>query len=151
MAPEYPESNRVEMTDSEIDRMLRDHGVGVLSFADEGVAYGIPISFGYDEERSKLYFVFLRPGDSSKKSDFAEETARASFTVWEAPSRFEWRSIVAEGELHHIEDDDWERVNEILEDNAWFPSLFSETSPMQDMLGWELRIDHCSGLQRRQA
>ncbi|WP_396610695.1 pyridoxamine 5'-phosphate oxidase family protein [Haloferax sp. S1W] len=150
MPPDFPESNRVEMTDSEIDRLLRDHGVGVLSFADDGVAYGIPISFGYDSERERLYFVFLRPGETSKKSEFAEKTARASFTVWEAPSRYEWRSVVVDGELHPLADDEWERVTDILEDNAWFPSLFSETSPMQDLLGWELRIDHRSGLQRRQ-
>ncbi|ELZ94791.1 Pyridoxamine 5-phosphate oxidase family protein [Haloferax mucosum ATCC BAA-1512] len=149
MAPDFPERNQIEMPDEEIDRILREEGVGVLSFADGDVAYGIPLSFGYDADRKRLYFVFLRPGETSKKTEFAEATDRASFTVWDAPARHEWRSVVLEGELHPIADDEWSRVQEALEDNAWYPSLFSETEPMQDILGWELRIDHQSGLQRR--
>ncbi|KAB1192460.1 pyridoxamine 5'-phosphate oxidase family protein [Haloferax sp. MBLA0076] len=148
MAPEYPESNRVGMSADEIDQLLVERGVGVLSLADDSVAYGIPLSFGYDAEMNRLYFVFLRPGETSRKVDFAEQTSRASFTVWDCPSRYEWKSVVVEGELHPIADDEWSRVNDVLADNAWYPSLFSETEPMQDMLGWELRIDHRSGLQR---
>ena len=49
------------------------------------------------------------------------------------------------------DDGDWDRVRDALEDNAWYPTLFSETEPMQDILGWELRIDSRSGLQRRRA
>ncbi|KAB1186716.1 MULTISPECIES: pyridoxamine 5'-phosphate oxidase family protein [Haloferax] len=149
MAPEYPESNRVGMSDEEVDNLLREQGVGVLSLADDGVAYGIPISFGYDAELGRLYFIFLRPGELSRKEDFAERTVRASFAVWDSPSRYEWKSVVVDGELLPIADEEWPRVNETLEDNAWYPSLFSETEPMQDMLGWELRIDHRSGLKRR--
>lgn len=151
MAPEFEESNRMEMSDDEIDQMLYERGVGVLSLADDSVAYGIPLSFGYDAERERLYFVFLRPGETSKKSDFAERTSRASFTVWDCPTRHEWQSVVVDGELHPIADDEWSRVSDTLEDNAWYPSLFSETAPMQDLLGWELRIDSRSGVQRRGA
>ena len=147
--PEFAETNRIVMPDEEIDRMLREEGVGVLSLADDGVAYGLPLSFGYDAERSKLYFVFLRPGETSRKTEFAGRTVRASFAVWQSPSRYEWQSVIVEGELHPIADDEWRHVHDVLEDNAQYPSLFSETESMQDILGWELRIDHRSGLQRR--
>ncbi|RDZ65764.1 pyridoxamine 5'-phosphate oxidase [Haloferax sp. Atlit-12N] len=151
MDPDFAQHNRIEMPSEEIDRLLREEGVGVLSLADDGVAYGIPLSFGYDAERERLYFVFLRPGESSKKTEFAERTARASFAVWNAPSRDEWESVVVDGELRRVDDGDWDRVCDVLEDNAWYPTLFSETEPMQDILGWELRIDSRSGLQRRRA
>lgn len=149
MAPEFAATNRIEMPDEEVDRILTEEGVGVLSLADDGVAYGIPLSFGYDADRSRLYFVFLRPGETSRKTEFAASTSRASFTVWQFPSHDEWQSVIVEGELHPIEDDEWSRVHDVLEDNARYPSLFSETEPMQDILGWELRIDHRSGIQRR--
>ncbi|EMA01737.1 pyridoxamine 5'-phosphate oxidase family protein [Haloferax denitrificans] len=151
MAPDFAQHNRIEMSAEEIDRLLREEGVGVLSLADDGVAYGIPLSFGYDADRERLYFVFLRPGESSKKTEFAERTARASFAVWNAPSRDEWESVVVDGELRRVDDGDWDRVRDVLEDNAWYPTLFSETEPMQDILGWELRIASRSGLQRRRA
>ncbi|ELZ58154.1 MULTISPECIES: pyridoxamine 5'-phosphate oxidase family protein [unclassified Haloferax] len=151
MAPDFAQHNRIEMPAEEIDRLLREEGVGVLSLADDGVAYGIPLSFGYDADRGRLYFVFLRPGESSKKAEFAERTARASFTVWNAPSRDQWESVVVDGELRRVDDGDWDRVRDALEDNAWYPTLFSETEPMQDILGWELRIDSRTGLQRRRA
>ncbi|WP_416838612.1 pyridoxamine 5'-phosphate oxidase family protein [Haloferax sp. DFSO52] len=148
MAPEFAETNRIVMPDEEIDRILREEGVGVLSLADDGVAYGLPLSFGYDAERNRLYFVFLRPGETSRKTAFAARTARASFTVWQFPSRDEWQSVIVDGELHLIEDQEWHHVCDILEDNAKYPSLFSETESMQDLLGWELRIDHRTGIQR---
>jgi len=151
MAPDFAQHNRIEMSTEEIDRLLREEGVGVLSLADDGVAYGIPLSFGYDAERERLYFVFLRPGESSKKTEFAERTARASFAIWNAPSRDEWESVVVDGELRRVDDGDWDRVHDVLADNAWYPTLFSETEPMQDILGWELRIASRSGLQRRRA
>ncbi|MFC7204602.1 pyridoxamine 5'-phosphate oxidase family protein [Haloferax namakaokahaiae] len=150
MVPDFAELSGTEMDDEDIARLLRDEGVGVLSLADEGVAYGIPLSFGYDEANGSLYFVFLRPGETSKKVSFAEQTERACFTVWTAASRHEWRSVVLDGTLHPIEDHDWDRVQETLGDNAWYPSLFSEVEPMQDILGWEFRIEEQSGQQSRE-
>ncbi|WP_410765681.1 pyridoxamine 5'-phosphate oxidase family protein [Haloferax sp. DFSO60] len=149
MVPDFAELSGSEMDDEDISHLLRQEGVGVLSLADEGTAYGIPLSFGYDEENNSLYFMFLQPGETSKKVAFAERTEHACFTVWEAQSRYDWRSVVLDGTLHRVEHGDWHRVEEVLGDNAWYPSLFSETEPMQDILVWEFRIDAQSGQQSR--
>jgi hypothetical protein len=140
-----------EMDDGTARAFLHDQGFGVLSLAADGEAYGIPISYGYDRETDRLYFVFLRPGERSRKERFGEATTRASFLVFDVPSREEWRTVVAEGPLRAVDDDEWSAVRDALEDNAWFPSLFAESEPMRDILGWALDIDAVSGMHSRDA
>jgi nitroimidazol reductase NimA-like FMN-containing flavoprotein (pyridoxamine 5'-phosphate oxidase superfamily) len=137
------------MDDATAKQFLHDQGFGVLSLADGGEAYGIPISYGYDREQNCLYFVFLRPGEKSKKERFSETTERASFLVFDVPSREEWRTVIATGTVRGVDDDEWPAVRDALEDNAWFPTLFSESEPMQDILGWALNVDDISGMHSR--
>lgn len=133
------------MSDRETDQFLRERGVGVLPLTDGSEAYGVPISFGYDGE-SRLFFVFLQEGERSKKVAFAEATERASLTAFAIDSKHDWRSVVVSGPLRRVADDEWDTVVGVLEDNAWYPSLFSEADPMQGFQGRELRIDEVSGL-----
>jgi hypothetical protein len=147
----FPRIQGNEMDDETARAFLRDQGFGVLSLAADGEAYGLPISYGYDRATERLYFVFLRPGETSKKERFGEATARASFLTFDVPSREEWRTVIAEGSLRRVEDDEWPAVRDALEDNAWFPSLFSESEPMQDILGWVLDIDTVTGMHSRAA
>jgi hypothetical protein len=130
---------------------LREQGFGVLSLASGGEAYGIPISYGYDAEAERLYFVFLRPAETSRKERFGEATERASFLAFDVPSREEWRTVVVAGTLRTVDDDEWPAVRDALEDNAWFPSLFSETEPMRDIVGWTLEIEDVTGMHSRAA
>jgi nitroimidazol reductase NimA-like FMN-containing flavoprotein (pyridoxamine 5'-phosphate oxidase superfamily) len=140
-----------EMDDETARAFLRDQGFGVLSLASDGEAYGIPISYGYDTETERLYFVFLRPGETSKKARFGAATTRASFLTFDVPSRDEWRTVIVTGRLRTVDDDEWPAVRDALDDNAWFPTLFSETEPMQDIVGWALDIDDVTGMHSRAA
>lgn len=132
------------MVDDEIDAFLRDRGIGVLSLTDGEEAYGVPVSFGYDGE-GRLYFVFLRVGERSKKEEFARRTERASLTVSDVESKHVWTSVIATGPLREIDDEEWTDLEAAIDDNAWYPSLFSESEPMRDIQGWELRIEEVTG------
>lgn len=147
----FPGIQGNEMDDETARQFLHDQGFGVLSLADDGVAYGIPISYGYDMESECLYFVFLRPGEKSQKERFSEATERASFLVFDVPSRDEWRTVIAAGTLRAVDDDEWPAVRDALDDNAWFPTLFAESEPMRDILGWALEVDDVSGMHSRAA
>ncbi|ELZ29841.1 flavin-nucleotide-binding protein [Halogeometricum pallidum JCM 14848] len=134
------------MDEEEVDAFLQRHGIGVLSLADEGDAYGVPISFGYDGER--LYFVFLR-GETSQKEAFAETTTRATLTAFDVAGRHEWESVIVAGRLNVVDGDEWDALVSAMEDNAWFPSLFSESEPMRGIAGWVLEIEAATGLRNR--
>ncbi|MGM0592659.1 MAG: pyridoxamine 5'-phosphate oxidase family protein [Halobacteriota archaeon] len=139
----------IEMSDVDADELLQTKGFGVLSLAADGEAYGIPVSFGYDGER--LFFVFLRPAETSKKERFVDETERASFLVYDVTSAHDWRSVVVSGPIRRLDDDEWDELVAALEDNAWFPSLFSQTEPMRAMIGLTLLVEDVSGQQSHSA
>lgn len=145
-AERFAEIQGTEMSDEKIDTFLREQGVGVLSLTDGDEAYGVPVSFGYDGEES-LYFIFIRIGEQSKKEQFAQQTDRASLTVYDAPDKHIWTSVIASGTLHQISENEWQELETAIEDNAWYPSLFSEAEPMQDIQGWKLRIEEVTGQQ----
>lgn len=138
-----------EMDDETARGFLREQGFGVLSLAAGDEAYGVPMSYGYDADYERLYFVFLRPGESSRKEQFAEATARASFLTFDVPSRDEWRTVVVTGRLRAVDDEEWPAVRDALAANAWFPTLFSETEPMRDIVGWALDADEVTGMHSR--
>lgn len=133
----------IEMTAEEIDTFLRSQGFGILSLASDGEAYGIPISFGYDGAR--LYFILLRPGSESKKEEFIRSTDTASFLVYDVADKHNWQSVIVTGRLEPVDNESWPALRDAIEDNAWFPSLFSETQPMQDILGWRFVIEEMTG------
>lgn len=147
MPPEtFAEIEGIGMERDDVNTFLREQGVGVLSLTNGQEAYGVPVSFGYNGGDS-LYFVFLRIGEQSKKEQFAEQTERASFTVYDVNSKHVWTSVIVSGALHQIPDSEWDELEIAIEDNAWYPSLFSEAEPMQDIQGWELRMDEVTGQQ----
>jgi nitroimidazol reductase NimA-like FMN-containing flavoprotein (pyridoxamine 5'-phosphate oxidase superfamily) len=139
----------IEMDEESAEALLRREGVGVLSLADDGLAYGVPVSFGYADR--SIYFVFLRPGEDSEKIAFAGATREASFLAFTRPSRHNWQSVIARGPLHRLDEDEWDALVDAMADNAWFPSLFAETEPMQDLVGYELRVDSLTGMQSKAA
>lgn len=146
----FAEIQGIGMDREDIDAFLHERGVGVLSLADGDEAYGIPVSFGYDDE-DDLYFVFIRLGEQSKKETFADRTTRASLTVYEVASKHDWTSVIASGPLREIDDDEWADLEAAIGDNAWYPSLFSESDPMRDIQGWALRIEEASGQRSRRS
>jgi hypothetical protein len=146
------------MTDADIDSLagnrmdeeeargfLHEQGTGVLSLARGGEAYGFPVSFGYDEEAGRIYFVFVGYREESRKEQFGTETERASLCVYEAASAGNWRSVVVDGRFEEVESD-WEESRAAIEDNAWYPSLFREADPRSNVTVWALEVGSISGL-----
>lgn len=118
----------VPMTESERDEFLDERGQGVLSLARDGDAYGVPVSFGYDD--GTLYFVLLQFGDDSEKLEFAEATGTATFSTFEFEDEHHWRSVVARGPLESVAEEDRAAVDDVMFDNARFASLFPHGEPI---------------------
>jgi len=115
--PDGPGSMTSELSESESDELLCEAGVGVLAVTDGSDAYSVPESFGYDGER--LYFQFVYT-DDSKKMAFLEETETVSFTVHEATPA---RSVIVQGEVERVPDDDESRAATAIAENASIPTL----------------------------
>lgn len=114
-----------------MDAFLRDHGVGVLSLADDGDAYGLPMSYGYDGS-DRIICLQFADAPWSKKRDFVETTRTASFTVFEMTEELRATSVVANGPLSPVEDDDVPRALESLADNAVFTALDEAGVPIEE-------------------
>jgi len=90
----------VELDHEEIDSLLGDGGVGVISFADEDEPYSIPVSYGYDADAEGLY-VRLGFAPESEKRRFVDDGRTASLVVTdETPTG--WQSVIAKGSLSEV-------------------------------------------------
>jgi hypothetical protein len=133
------------MTDEEIDRFLREQGFGTLALSDDGRSYAVPVSFGYDADRERCYLSLVRFGDESEKLAYVETTAEAALLCYTVESRFAWRSVVVRGPLDPVPEADRPHVDEVMDDNAWFPSLFPPEEPITGVTWLALRMDRLSG------
>ncbi len=131
------------MENNEIERTLRELGHGTLSLSRDGDAYGIPISFGYDDGR--LFMHLIRFGDESKKMDFSEATTQVCLTAYRVDSRFAWKSVVVTGRLSDVDEDEIEYMEEVMENNAWFPNIFPPTAPIAEIKRIEFHIEEMTG------
>ena len=132
-----------EMDDVEIDELLMDVGVGVLSMSAEGVPYGVPLSFGYDG--AKLYFVFLDASTDLRKETYAEQATVASFTTFDIDPDGSWRSVIVSGPLDRIVIDEWDDAREAMADNAYQSDLLGEYELQENPNVWALDIQERSG------
>ncbi|MEF8790702.1 MAG: pyridoxamine 5'-phosphate oxidase family protein [Haloarculaceae archaeon] len=132
------------MTDEEIDALLTEVGVGVLSMSLDGVPYGLPLSFGYDGQ-DRLYFVFVGHSEEGRKTEYAERADVASFLAYDVEGAGDWRSVIVEGSLDRITIDDWEAARQALGENGWRPQLLADVEPNQDPRVWELEVESASG------
>lgn len=89
-----------ELSADTIDRLLHDHGVGVLSLAHSGETYGFPVSFGYDGDA--LYFN-LATAPESRKLAFIDTTDTATLTVFETDPV---QSIIIRGRFEDVSNTD---------------------------------------------
>lgn len=136
-------ADSIEMTDEEIDEALVDLGSGTLALARDSQSYGVPVSFGYDGDRLFLYF--FQFGNSSKKIDFSEQTEQACLTAFHTDSAFDWRSVIVDGTLTKVADEETEYVDVVMTENAWFPRMFPPTAPLTGVRRIELLIDNATG------
>lgn len=132
------------MTESEIDDLLAEAGVGVLSLANDNVPYGVPMSFGYGGG-DRLYVVFVGHTEEMKKVTFAERSAVASFLVYDLAAADEWRSVVVSGPFDRIDVDEWDDAREAMADNAFRPDLLTDVNVQENPRVWALEIETKTG------
>lgn len=135
------------MTDAEIDAFLQEQGAGVLSLADGGRAYAVPISFGYERGRAVFAYWQFRP--DSQKVAYSEATERACLAVYDIESQRDWQSVLAFGPLRELTTGEWGDVGELLDENAWSPDLTGVGRRQLSIVGYEMEIEDVTGLQRR--
>jgi nitroimidazol reductase NimA-like FMN-containing flavoprotein (pyridoxamine 5'-phosphate oxidase superfamily) len=137
------------MDDDAVDDLLRSAGWGVVSLADADEPYSVPISFGYDGE--DVYFGFLRTGGGSRKAEYVADGKTARLLVTDVRARFDWRSVAVTGPVQAVDwnGDGWETLVDLLEENPWFSSQFTDADRVEGVQGWQLRPDEVSGLAIR--
>jgi len=121
----------LQLSDDEVDAFLREHGVGVLSLAADGDAYGLPISYGYDGD-DRLICLQFADAPWSRKRDFVTTTRTASFTVFELRDDLRATSVVAQGPLSPVDDDEVPDALSALADNAVFTALDESGVPIEE-------------------
>lgn len=96
------------MTEGEVGEYLSRAETGVLSLADGGEAYGVPVHVHFDGED---VFVRLGEHDDSEKFEFLEATASASLVVYDANDEESW-SVLLRGDLVREGDAPVAEINE---------------------------------------
>ena len=133
----------IELDDPEIDDLLRELGVGILSMSADGVPYGVPLSFGYDGDA--LYFAFLGASADLRKETYAEQSDEASFTAVDTGPDGAWRSVIVSGPLDRITPEEWDAAREAMLDNAYQSALLAEHELREHPNVWTLDIEERSG------
>ncbi|MFP4625975.1 MAG: pyridoxamine 5'-phosphate oxidase family protein [Natronomonas sp.] len=105
-----------ELPEEATDAVLRQMGYGFLGLATGDRPYVIPMSFGYDG--TELFFQMNAEG---RKYDFIESRTLACFTVFSfEPETGRSRSIIVDGIMEEIPEDETSAAYEALADNANF-------------------------------
>jgi nitroimidazol reductase NimA-like FMN-containing flavoprotein (pyridoxamine 5'-phosphate oxidase superfamily) len=94
-------------------------GWGCLTLADEGVAYSVPMSFGYDGD-STLYFQAQTDEDSDKMA-YLDATTTATFLASEVQPP-DWTSVIVRGAIGKVPEEEVEEAYAAFAENAWFPA-----------------------------
>lgn len=93
------------MVTDEIISLLKSKGHGVLSMGVDDHGYGIPMSYGYDEEQNRVVMEFVT-STGTKKGTFVEETEEATLTVYNYADKDTWESVIVTGTIHPIDEED---------------------------------------------
>lgn len=134
----------VGMDDGEVRAALDGGDVGVLSLADDGRAYGIPVHFHYDGE--SLYLRLIDDGHGEKMG-FVEATREASFLVYGLGDGGEesW-SVVASGPLRQLTGEERAAFDDATINEQFGPMrIFGEAIADVDVAIYELDADSITG------
>lgn len=125
-----------------VERRLRESATGVLSLADGGDAYAVPLAYHYDGGDTILFR--LGSDADSEKLAFLEATDRACFVVYDYTSPTDSWSVLATGRLRLVPEADRPEAAEI---NRRFPALrvFDEAIDDVTIELFELRVERLTG------
>jgi nitroimidazol reductase NimA-like FMN-containing flavoprotein (pyridoxamine 5'-phosphate oxidase superfamily) len=129
------------MDDEEIQGFLSAQGTGVLGLPTDGAPYLLPLSFGFDGE-STLYFTYLL-GAESRKEELTARADAATFLVYDAPSAFNWESVVLTGTISAVPEERREPVTE----SAWRPDLFRRAVEAGEVEVYRFDVDEQVGIR----
>lgn len=122
--------------EAETERLLREHGHGVLALAKDNDAYAVPLNYFYDGS-SLLIRVSEEP--DSTKAAYAESTEMATFIIYDVEDeRTSW-SVMVRGHIERLPEDDQERFTDPVLNERFPPfHLFDEHVPEVEMVIYEL-------------
>ena len=131
------------MSDAEAAAFLNTQATGVLSLAQDGRAYGIPMSFAYDEANTRVV-MDMGFAQASKKRAFLEKTDEATLTTydWESPTN--WASAIVTGSIRRIPEEDVDGSTV-----SWYQSIASDIDVVGSVaeVTWvELSVDELTGV-----
>ncbi|MFD1562516.1 pyridoxamine 5'-phosphate oxidase family protein [Haloarchaeobius amylolyticus] len=139
------------MSTAETVRFLEQQGHGTLSLAADNRAYGIPISYGYDEDYDRLVMEFVST-EMSKRKRFAESTDEVTLTTYEFRDQTTWASVVVTGTLYEVPPEKvsnqvaalfFRRADDAAGDDRWQDDTF-------DKEWYEIDIETMSGRRGEQ-
>jgi nitroimidazol reductase NimA-like FMN-containing flavoprotein (pyridoxamine 5'-phosphate oxidase superfamily) len=93
-----PRESMRAMTEAEARSFVKHNKFGLLSLAEGGRAYGLPLFYGYD---GRAVYFHVHPG---LKTQFARMTAEACFTIVRVVSLDDWASVQLFGRLERVGD-----------------------------------------------
>ncbi|MBV0924586.1 pyridoxamine 5'-phosphate oxidase family protein [Halomicroarcula limicola] len=137
---------RTDMDAIEIADFLRSQRTGVLCLARDDDSYGVPLSFVYRDDDSGIYFrMGYAPG--SQKRKFLDATDHATFVVYGQTDEG-WRSVVAEGTLDVLTEDNVDSAVEEATKALDIPYYEVHDRPVEDLEFniVRLQISHLSGI-----
>jgi len=147
MDPDARFAYTTAMSRADVESHLRRTGHGVLSLADGGDSYAIPL-YHYYEDGTLFFRLGETPGN--RKAAYIDRTDTATYVVYEAretanPAEERGWSIVVRGPIERVPEDhpayDIRAINE-----RFAPiRLFDEAHDEVELTLYELRIDHLSG------
>jgi nitroimidazol reductase NimA-like FMN-containing flavoprotein (pyridoxamine 5'-phosphate oxidase superfamily) len=111
----------VDVPEAQAEACLERAEYGVLGLSRDGEAYTVPVSFGYDRDLTRLYFLFAFDEGSQKRA-FIETTDTATFTVVDSDLPDAWTSVIFRGELGALSDTQTTAYS-ALGDTATFPAM----------------------------
>lgn len=65
--------------------------------------------------------------------------------VTDVATKHDWASVVVEGPVAPVRDEDWSDLLDVLDGSTWFPSIFSETEPLREFPGYYLAVERATG------
>jgi nitroimidazol reductase NimA-like FMN-containing flavoprotein (pyridoxamine 5'-phosphate oxidase superfamily) len=111
----------VDVSDQQARETLEAAEFGVLGLADGSESYTIPLSFGYDEGLTTLYYL-LGFGTDSKKREMIAATETASFVVTQVQLPDAWESIMFTGTVGPVPEGKTVDAYGALAETAAFPA-----------------------------